>query len=295
MNTRIVKSIAKRHHYVPQMILRNFVDERGMLYCFRKEHQQSFEASPEDVYVKKWLYTQRGAGADADAKERELGTRIEGPAHPIVDKIVTRAREGRLPALTPEEKSKWDLFFCVQMRRTLAARTDLDERQLVRDAIEMFERRVGSLSSTERAVIDGTAEKRREAVDNAWTGILTDPQGDVFRALRRKGLLVLVLENPRKSFVVGSVPVLPMIPAGATLDDDDAAALFPVARDVAVACVDCCGDEELRVLPKGTQGTEDLRQINLSILKQSSIIASGSKKLVDSLGHSRRWTNNVAR
>ena len=213
MSTRTVKSIAKRHHYVPQMILRNFVDQRGMLHCFRKEDQQTFEASPEDVYVKKWLYTQRGVGAHADAKERELGTRIEGPAHPIVDKIVTRAREGRFPALTPEEKSKWDLFFCVQMRRTLAARADLDERQLVRDAIEMFERRVGPLSSAERAAIDGTAEKRREAVDNAWTGILTEPQGDVFRALRRKGLLVLVLQNPTKSFVLGNVPVSPYDPS----------------------------------------------------------------------------------
>ena len=69
-----------------------------------------------------------------------------------------------------------------------------------------------------------------------------------------------------------------MIPPGATLDDDEAAALFPLARDVAVSCVGRCGDEQLGTLPKGTQGTEVLRRINLSILEQSSMIASGSRE-----------------
>ena len=179
----------------------------------------------------------------------------------------------------------WDRFFCVQIRlRTPTARAGIDEAELVRDTFEWFERTVGRpYRRQQRAEFDGTAEKRQEAVDNAWIDILTEPQGDLFQALRRKGLLVLVLENPKKSFVIGSMPVLPMIPAEMTLDDDEATLLFPVARDIAVACVGRCNDEELWPVPKGTQGTEILRKINKAIFKQSSIIASSSENLVASL------------
>ena len=171
------------------------------------------------------------------------------------------------------------------MLRTPTARADINEAELIRDVCEQFEKRAGPLSSTERAEFDGSAEKRQEAVNNAWIDSFTEqPQGDLFQALRRKGLLVLVLENPKKSFVVGSMPVLPMIPAEMTLDNDEATNLFPVARDIAVACVGRCNDEELwPLLPKGTQGTEILRKINKAIFKQSSIIASSSENLVASL------------
>ncbi len=282
MDTRTVRSISKRHHYVPQMILRNFVNKQGSLHCFHKEYRHPFPASPEKVFVETGLYVQQGAGADA--KECELSAQIEGPVAPIVDRIVACARKGKLPSLKPDEKFTWDRFFYVQMLRTPTARADINDAELIRDVCEQFEKRVGPLSSTERAEFDGSAEKRQEAVNNAWIDSFTEqPQGDLFQALRRKGLLVLVLENPKKSFVVGSMPVLPMIPAEMILDNDEATNLFPVARDIAVACVGRCNDEELWLLPKGTQGTEILRKINKAIFKQSSIIASSSENLVDSL------------
>lgn len=278
------KSVAKRHHYVPLMILRKFVDRTGLLHCYRKDDQRSFAAKPEDVFVKKYLY--KKSGPDIEAKERELATQIEGPTNPIVEKILARGRQGRLPRLTHDEKLTWDKFFCVQMRRTLDARAKIDDEELVRWALDSFEKRVGRLTVSEQDIFD-TVEKRREAVDQAWIDILTVAQGEVFDALRAKGLLVLRLEDPDKSFVIGSVPILPMIPAGMTLDDSDASALFPIAHDVALACFGRDGNEEILILPKGTRGAEKLRQINLAIFNQSSMVASRSRALVESLGRRR--------
>ena len=272
------------------MILRNFVDERGLLHCYRKESDRTFDASPENVFVRQRLYSKHGDdGLKTDAsKEQELGVQIEGPAQPVVEKIVASARARQLPELTREEKYAWDMFFCVQARRTAAARADLDDSDLMQGAIDAAEKRAGPLSPEERAEIDGTPDRRRTAIDEAWIDTITEPMGDLFDALRLKGLLILMIENPKKAYVIGDVPILPMIPLGATLHHRDAADLFPVARDVAVACSGSYRDEELCLVPKGNQGTRLLRTINLAILEQSSMVACPTSRLIESLRRGRR-------
>ena len=113
--------------------------------------------------------------------------------------------------------------------------------------------------------------------------------GDLFEALRGKGLHVLVLEDCSEAFIIGDEPIVPMIPEGKTLNDADAANLFPIAWDVAVACSGGSLDEELALLPKGSDGARLLRNINLAILEQSSTVAARSERLIQSLTRERRW------
>ncbi len=280
----------KRHHEVPKMILRNFADRRGLLQCYRKDTDRTFQASPNNAFLRKRSYAKRdhrGLRRDT-SKESEMGQQVDGPATRVVERIVTRARAGQLPHLTPEDKYAWDMFFCVQARRTAAARADLDDGDLMRAAIEAVKHKLGPLSPKDLAEIDGTPDRRRAAVDEAWIDILTEPHGDFFEALRRKGLVVLVLESPNKSFVIGDAPILPLIPRGAMLNHRDAANLFPVAHNVAVACFGSQGHEEIWPIPKGTEGTRFLRKINLAIVGQSSMVACPSPTLIDSLRRKRR-------
>ena len=260
-----------------------------MLHCYLKENGKSFTSSPENIFLKKLLYAKHDAsGARRDvSKERELATQVESPADSIVRKIVSRARRRQRPKLTAAEKHMWDVFFCAQMRRTLSARADLPDAELVRDAMENFELRVGPLTTTERREFDGSPEKQRDSVNNAWIDIITVPMGDLFNTVQQKGVLVFRLDNPKKSFIVGSVPVLPMIPVGATLEHREATTLFPVARDIAVACYGRCGHEDVWSLPKDSEGTALLRKINAAIFRQSSMVASPSRELIDSLRRNR--------
>ena len=282
-------STPKRHHEIPQMLSRNFVDKNGLLHCYRKQDDKAFEATPVNVFVRSQFYSKRGDdGAPEDAsKEQELAVQIEGPAKSVIDKIITRARARQLSELSREEKFMWDLFFCVQCRRTAAARRDLEDSDLLQWAINAVERIAGPLSKEERAQVDGSPDRRRTAVHEAWFDTLTLPLGDHFEALRRKGLHVLLLEDPTQAFIIGDDPIIPMIPQGATLNHPDAANLFPVARDVAVACSGGFLDEELSLVPKGDDGPRLLRNINLSILEQSSTVAGPSERLIESLTRDR--------
>ena len=278
-------STAKRHHEIAQMLSRNFADKDGLLHCYRKEDDKTFEAMPVNVFARRRLYSKRGDdGAPEDVStEQELAVRIEGPAKPVIDKIVTRARARQLPELSRDEKHVWDLFFCVQCRRTAAARSELEDSGLFQWAIDVVESIAGPLSDEERAQVDGSPDRRRAAVREAWVDTLTSPSGDLFVALRNKGLHVLLLEDPTQAFIIGDDPIVPMIPPGATLNHPDAANLFPVARDVAVACSGGSLDEELGLLPKGGDGARLLRNINLTILDQSSTVAGPAARLIRSL------------
>ena len=246
----------KRHHEIPQMLLRNFVDERGLLHCYRKQEDRIFESTPENVFARRRLYSKRGHDGMAEdaSKEHELAVRIEGPAKPVVEKIVTRARARKLPELSREEKYAGTCSFAFNAGGRHRARRDLENSDLVKWAIDEVERMAGPLSGEERATIDGTPERRRAAVGEAWIDTLTLPMGDLFEALRNKGLHVFVIEDPESALVIGDDPIVPMIPAGATLNHADAANLFPVARDVAVACSGGYLDEELGLVPGGSDG-----------------------------------------
>lgn len=278
-------STPKRHHEIPQMLLRNFVDENGLLHCYRKEDNRAFAAAPAKVFARRRLYSKRGEDCQQEdaSKEQELAVQIEGPAKPVIKKIVTRARMGMVPGLSSEEKFIWDLFFCVQCRRTVSTLRDLEDSDLVQRAINDFEANAGPLSGEERAQVDGTPERQRTAVRESWIDILTLPKGDHFEALRGKGLHVLVLENPKKTLIIGDDPIIPMISPGETLNHADAANFFPIARDVAVACSGGSLDEERSVIPKSGDGTRYIRKVNRRILEQSSMVACPSRRLIESL------------
>ena len=212
-------STPKRHHEIRKMLSRNFADKNGLLHCYRKEDDKAFETTPVNVFVPRRLYSKRGEdGAPEDAsKERELAVQVEGPANPVIERIVTHARARRLPGLTRQERYASDLFSCVQCRRTAASRRELEDNDLVKSAGDAVERIAGPLSGEERAQIDGSPDRRWAAVSEAWIDTLTLPLGDLFQALRGKGLQVLVLEDPVQAFIIGDDPIFPMIPPGATL------------------------------------------------------------------------------
>ena len=276
--------VPKRHHHVPQFILRNFVNSEGMLHCYQKTDDSFFKAYPVNVFVKNYLYTKLDTvGGRGDAStETELAKQVEAPAAAVVEKILASARSGACPELSPTERDTWNYFFCVQMRRSVRAREGLDDNSLVGDAIEAFESRFRFLSETERMEF-ATPEVREQLVHNAWVSIIAAPLGELVDVLGKKGLRVLALADPKESYVIGSEPVLRDIPQGTRLDHPQASALFPIAKDVAVAFSGHYGQEDLVTLPVGVHGTKALREINLTMFRQSEMVASASRRLLESL------------
>ncbi len=286
-----------RHHYVPRMILRNFVDEHGLLHCYRKDDEAQFSSTVGNAFVKNRLYAKHDTirrRKDA-SKESELARSVEAPADLVVRKILRCARRGQEPCLTEAEKEAWDFFFCVQMRRTLALREVIDNEKMVDWARRETIKVLGPFSEEDekefRAEM-GTPERRRSAVDNAWIDVLLARNDPLFGTLRNKGLLIVVLADLEIGFVIGSDPVVPMIPYGSTLEDEDASNLFPIAPDVLVACYGPSGSEELVTWHKGPDAREMVDALNSEILANSLIVASSSTKYLNRLLNRQREQHN---
>ena len=269
------------HHYIPELILRNFTDEKGVLNCVYKSSGRVFRSSPSGVFAENHLHTQRDAFGNKDMSvETKLAVSIERPVVPVVEKIVQKARIGQTPGLAVSEKRAWDNFFCCQLTRLPSARRSLSDGEIVSQHLRMFEEEKRPLTSSERATYEDPA-LQREIVHNAWVEILPESEGELMEVLRSKGLVIGVIKNPKKSFVIGDNPTVRIEPLGRShLRFPEVEILFPISHDVMVTPGHLAGEENIVDLVE----TKWIRKVNETIFQQSSIIAGRSQRLIESLG-----------
>ena len=278
-------SIPKRHHFVPRMLLRRFTDENGRLHFFDKRIAEKgvLSASPANLFVERHLYTQHGEDGDKDVSVETMLAGLEGPADKIIEKIISAARTGQLPNLTPSEKSSWDQYFYYQWKRVpdvhdgIVSSAEFEE--WIRQFVEEFEETIRPLTADEHSkmkdpkVLAGIRQ-------NARVQAVAKPGDEMVRILGDKGLLVAIIPNPKKSFVIGSHPVVKLTyPGRSNLADPSVEVWLPLAHDVAVT------PGFSRVTEKLVELNEDrhIRMINEATLKQSTAIAGRSRTLVASL------------
>ena len=102
---------------------------------------------------------------------------------------------------------------------------------------------------------------------------------EAISALASRGLGIAVVNNPNKSFILGSMPLVKLTNPGEThLAHPNVELWFPISFDTAVTPFGSRGDERLV-----TVSSEQVRLLNRLIARQSSTFASRSKVLVASL------------
>ena len=276
-------SIPKRHHYIPRMLLKRFVDEGGFLYVFDSRYPEKgiWKTKPENVFVERHLYTQIEADGSKDASvETKFLASIESDASPVLEKIVCGARRGFLPCLTPAEKYIWFRFFYCQLIRVPERREKHSEevRQIVLTEIEVISR-LGLFTDDELAILDDdeTMDRHRR---NASIRSVTTKSERVLEVLSEKRICAAVIRNPKpkRSFVIASNPVLKLTyPDRAHLSDPTVEFWLPLARDVAFS--PCPGDRDKVVSLKDRH----IESLNKSAFEQSNVIAGCSREIIESV------------
>ena len=101
------------------MLQRRFTDKEGRLYFYDKRTLEKgvLQSTPEKLFRVKHLHTQELDSGEKDFSiEGEL-SRLEGKADEVIEKIVEKARSGKVPYLTSQEKETFDKFFYFQWKR----------------------------------------------------------------------------------------------------------------------------------------------------------------------------------
>ncbi|TCU13731.1 DUF4238 domain-containing protein [Rhizobium sullae] len=274
----------KRHHFVPQMLLRRFCDETGRLWYYNKKAPRIGVASgaPQALFYEKHFYSLDEGGV-RDTSLESYFSQLEGEANTVIEKICAAARAGRQPNLSISEKKVWNLFFYFQWKRTpdsiSSKMSYADFEETLAESIAEFEQRFRPLTGEERRRILSEAGKKRLR-ENARVKATGDPGTVVQDVLNNMGIAIAVLRKPNKSFVIGSKTVVKLTSPGETsLGQPGVEVWLPIAADVAVCVVPQRGHEIVMTL------NEDrwLRSFNAAILRESTVIAGRSEALIQSL------------
>jgi len=138
-----------------------------------------------------------------------------------------------------------------------------------------------------RAEIEALAqpEKRAQMLKNVRVGALMNPGRLVPEALASRGLSLLTIPGNKRSFLLGSRPVVKMAIRGVPdLTDERSEAWLPIAPDVAV------GPGRKDQWEQGFTLTEakPIRELNEATWSQSSMVIARSPHLVRSFGSRQR-------
>lgn len=293
---------SRRHHSNPQMLLKNFCDDEGLLWMGERAGGKIFSSSPKNAFVINDLNTSYkfprvprsgnkeeffGSIEKSDKDEQTL-SQIEGEAAPVVQRVIEQARRKRFPQLSGEADKKLKRFILTMARRTpesqkrIAAGKSFDEAlwNALKEAAEK-----GILPEPPgRDVFDrdpDIAELKDMVRSNVNAGYAA---GDYPRERNREerfyretGLCVAVVCVPKRGFVIGSHG-LAIIQHPNDLAQGN---WLPIAHDVAVKPTHFPDRECL--LPLDRSNDRIIKSINNASTAQSQSIAGRSKDLVRAL------------
>ncbi|MGH6910604.1 MAG: DUF4238 domain-containing protein [Phenylobacterium sp.] len=271
-----------RHHFVPRMLQKHFVDREGWLYAARRCNPtpEIFRGRPDTLFFERHLYSEiEEDGRRVPRTEGRLAG-LEDLAAGLFERILTAARAGRPPDLTSDDLDLWYLFLTIQWKRAPDMRNSQEGQAMADDVFRSTIDRARAHFPHQSDEIDrlSTPGQRARLIHNARLSALGVTEG-VLDALRSRGMAVLRVAQPNKQFVLASRPVVKLTSPGKThLRHPECETWLAIAPDVAVGLGLGAGRVSLHPV-----SAENVRHINLAVASQSSMIASASPPLIRSL------------
>lgn len=279
----------KRHHFVPELLLSRFADESGLIHLFdkRRPEKSVISTNPINVFVERHLYSQTNDDGTKDVSVERFFSALESEVSTIIEKIVVAARTKTVPNLTADELTVWVRFFYLQWKRVpdvhdmVFDQAEYDE--YVDELIEEYQSTVKPLTALEHGQVNDPGF-RVQLWKDARAIAASRPSDEVEKLLLDKGLIVARISNPKRSFVIGSHPIVKLTKDGRNhLSDPSVQMWLPLSFDVAVTP---CGARGAEGFVEFTE-MADVRYLNERIFAQSTAIAGRSVPLVKSLARVR--------
>ncbi|QDD92926.1 Hypothetical protein HVIM_00173 [Roseomonas mucosa] len=268
----------KKHHFVPEMLIKNFSGPNGKLFYFEKHKydKKIREKDPGQIFHREFYYASINKdGSRANILENRFSA-LESRATKIIDKILSSIREENLPNLRLEERDIVAQFFIYQLKRTpdfheaIASEQDLHQRykalveELVKEGTATREAADAALYDSGRSIIN---------IKVAALGRMPDRPLDV---LKKRGFIYKVA-NRNKRFIIGSNPVVRM--ADQSLLSPRNELWLPISHDIAIGPGNYRDTEKVLLLKEAAS----VRHLNVRIAAQSRSFAGYPLELIESL------------
>jgi hypothetical protein len=278
---------SKRHHIVPQFILKNFCDQNGQLYFYQKNrpHKGIEVRNPETAFFQRNIYSNfKSCFADQrEDKTEQHFAQIESAASPVIKRIIESARNTKLPSLNEEEKYALSHFIRMQFARTPCFYESLDLYQNfesgLNDFLNEYPKELGrELNPSE------LLEKQRLLEPDNKNRLKQNVISKAFRAtnqpsisiLSQSSLRIIMPANKNLQFVIGDRAVLKFIsPSSTKLGDKGVGFWLPISKDIGLHLTPHKHKESLERL-----STQTIQELNTLMVKESRMVAASSKERV---------------
>jgi hypothetical protein len=273
----------KRHHYVSQFILRNFADDGGRLYYFSRLWQQPEirDSSPDGIFFERHLYSSIKKDGTKNPRLEQAYSQLEGMAQPLLEKIIESAHRRSKPKFSAQERVDLNKFLYHHIKRSpdfVGERDSLAEFDRLIEKATAEYLQTHSISDEERRELQKPVVRQR-LMQNAKVVARSKGSAEVGIVFASRGLGVALVQNPKKSFVIGSYPYAQLSAPGIMgIPPGFVEMWFPIASDVAITFFGDPFTERLVAL-----NDSGVRAINEKIALSSNTIAGRSEALVRSL------------
>jgi len=272
----------KRHHYVPEVILKRFTDDNGWLHLHSEHDRRTRPSRPVNAFLEGHLYSEELDSGDKDPRVEGELAELDGLIDPILQKFEMAAESGENPGLSAFELLTWQFFMVVQwqrvpdLHRTVA--TDEESAALLHDVLDEASRKFPERLKEIEAMRAPHAVTR--TVRNARIRNIPEVSQRVMDAMATRGIAVLSIRGSKKALIIGSRPVVQMaFRDGLTLIDEATEMWLPISSKVAVGA----GQRGLAEIVYSLDDHAAIRRLNLAVARQSSEIASRSTVLTNSI------------
>lgn len=270
----------KRHHFIPQMMLRHFADADGRLWYWQRSLAEGDvrKASTKDLFVQKELYTFVTSDGTKDVALETFFSNLEGAGASFITQLADIVRNGAIPKLDENAWQLWGQFFYYHLKRTPGAIAFFaDQMNLETKIVETVKKiqaiRAETGGDPDEPGLEGTV--RQNAIVRAQHA---PPSTEVLKAFATLGLAVYWITDPTKSFIVADAPGATAkfrMPNGAW---SRPTLFLPLTWDIAVGQLQ--GGRKVEIIPVDR---DQVRRMNEASTARSTAIAGRSEALIGSL------------
>lgn len=262
----------KRQHYIPQMLLKHFADDKGQFWFFEKDapKRQVQKRNIKSAFRKKNVYTFTNPDGSRNYSTEHALSELESAADPVVCKIIEHGRDGKPPSLTSTERDVWGWFFVTLWKRSPDEAAQLISGLLEDEDMQRMYRKRCDMAEAEPIDREALGEFLQ---DEIWPLSFREKWNKVLLSLSWMKLWATVVPKGQGGLIIGSNPV---IRAGGHLDSPDTELIVALTHDVAVSVNHKQGGV-------GGLSGEYVRNYNRAVFKQSTKVAGRSKRQLESL------------
>lgn len=236
-------NLPNRNHFIPQMLLQNFVDKSLHIHVLDTVRNHLFDLKAENAFIEKKRYVQFSDGGQQDDYEVEKELyRIEDAAAPATKQFIRSARKGDCSNLSPMHLQAWKRFFFTSYLRTPENAdhilNKLGSEQALDEAIYRVVKEQG-LPAPDKEQLDSDPQwafvkemLRHNIKASLAAGLPPKIHREIERYGDEVGLLIGVIQDTQAEFIIGSCAAVVIATQGK--GDTMTGTWLPISYDVAI-------------------------------------------------------------